>query len=88
VDPPAAGYRVDDREPAPADAGEVLLTDGPLEPSAFVDHLDQEAILVERRSQRDLTIPMDDGVGDQLADQQPRRIELISAQPRRQPVRD
>jgi len=82
------GFSVDDREPVSAGAGEIPLTDRPLNTPAFVDHLDQQAIVVERRSQRDRAAAVDDGVADELADQQPRGAELVSGDRRRQPVHE
>ena len=81
VDPPAASLGVDDRESSSADVLEVPLTDRPLEPSALIDHLDEQTILVERRSQADLAVAVNDSVRDELADEQLRRVELCRARP-------
>ena len=78
VDPPTARLGVDDRQPPATYALEVALAHDPLESRTLVDDLDEEAILVEVRPQRDLAASVHHGVRDELGDEQLGCPELIA----------
>ena len=50
VQAPPAGLGVHDAQSPAADLLKVLLVDDPLEAGALIDHLDQQAVVLERRS--------------------------------------
>ena len=71
VDPPPAGDRFDDREPAPGQLIERNLTGGVLEARALIHHLDQQTILIKLTAEEDPSNAMHDGVRHQLTDEEP-----------------
>jgi hypothetical protein len=68
VDPPPAGGRFNDREPASGQLIEGNLTGGVLEARALIHHLDQQTILIELTAEDDPSNAVYDGIRDQLAD--------------------
>jgi hypothetical protein len=70
VKSPAAGEGIDDVESPSADAVEVVLANGALEPVALVDHLDQQTVLVKLGAELDHAPTMHERVRDQLGDEQ------------------
>jgi hypothetical protein len=89
VDPPAAGQVIHDGQAPPAQPLKRDAANNVLETMALVDHLDPHAVVVDMRAQGDLATPVQDGVGDQLAHDQPDVLHLLALERDRcQPVRD
>jgi len=76
MDSPAAGDRVHNPESPTSHALKIALSHGALEPLALVDHLDEQAVLVELRAQNDLAAPVNEGIGYELTGQQLGVLEL------------
>jgi hypothetical protein len=68
VESPAAGEGIDDVESPSADAIELVLANGVLEPVALVDHLDEQTVLVKLGAELDPAPTMHERVRDQLGD--------------------
>jgi hypothetical protein len=78
VDPPAAGHRLDDAQPATPDAVEVERSSLPLKPWPAIDHLDEPANAVEVSVQDDPASAGDHGVRHELGGEKPGVIELLA----------
>ena len=66
---PAAGLGIDNPQAQPAQLIEVMLTGHPLESRTLVDDLHEQAVFIDAGPQRDRAVPVEQGIGDEFADQ-------------------
>jgi hypothetical protein len=88
VHPPTTNLRIDQAKTPTALMLEVTAADRPLKSRALVDDLDEQPVLIKIHPQRDLTSPVNERVAHQLADQQLRRVELVTFDRRRAELPD
>lgn len=80
MDAPPTRFCVDDEQPSTVQIFDVVLTNDALKPGAFVDHVNQEPVFIQSRSQSDGPSPVKYRVAHQLADQQLCPVNFIAIQ--------
>jgi hypothetical protein len=80
ADPPAGGFFGDDPETVPTRRGGIALPNLWSKPRAFIDDFDEQALTVELNVYLDSPAAVNDRVGHELANQQPRLLARLAVQ--------